>query len=73
MEIFYLNNQIIGNNQSCQEGYKCCGIIDTLGRKLCMKSNEKCPITITDINSIETNDTENSQILSLFKLTESRH
>ena len=67
---FLLKKQIIEKNEKCQEGYKCCGIIDTLNRKLCMKLNEKCPITINDINSPDKNNTENSQILSIFKITE---
>ena len=28
-----LNKQVINNNETCPEGYKCCGIIDTLNRK----------------------------------------
>ena len=70
---FLLNKQIIGNNERCKEGYKCCGIVDTLNRKLCMKIDERCPITINDINPIKenkNNNTENNQILSIFKLTE---
>ena len=73
---FLLNKQIIENNKKCPEGYKCCGIVDTLNRKLCMKINERCPITIKDINSsdnnITENNTENSQILFIFKITEKR-
>ena len=73
---FLLNKQIIENNKKCPEGYKCCGIVDTLNRKLCMKLNEQCPITINDINSLDKNitenNTENSQILSIFKITETR-
>ena len=69
---FLINKQIIENNEKCQKGYKCCGIIDTLNRKLCMKLNEKCPITINDINSLDKNNTENSKILSIFKITETK-
>ena len=73
---FLLNKQIIENNKKCPEGYKCCGIVDSLNRKLCMKINEQCPITINDINSLNKNITENnnenSQILSIFKITETR-
>ena len=73
---FLLNKQIIENNKKCPEGYKCCGIVDTLNRKLCMKINEQCPITIKDINSLDKNitenNTENSQILFIFKITEKR-
>ena len=67
---FLLNKQIIENNKKCPEGYKCCGIVDTLNRKLCLKLNEQCPITINDVNSLDKNNTENSQILSIFKITE---
>ena len=73
---FLLNKQIIENNDNCPEGYKCCGIVDKLNRKLCMKLNEHCPITINDINSLDKNITENnienSQILSIFKITETK-
>ena len=73
---FLLKKQIIENNEKCPEGYKCCGIVDTLNRRLCMKLNEQCPITINDINSSGKNETENendnSQILSVFKITESK-
>jgi len=73
---FLLNKQIIENNDNCPEGYKCCGIVDTLNRKLCMKLNEQCPITINDINSLDKNITENNneniQILSIFKITETK-
>jgi len=67
---FLLNKQIIENNKKCPEVYKCCGIVDTLNRKLCMKLNEQCPIMINYINSLDKNNTENSQILSIFKITE---
>jgi len=70
---FLLNKQIIEYNKKCPEGYKCCGIVDTLNRKLCMKLNEQCPITINDINSLDkNNNNENSQILSIFKITETK-
>ena len=69
---FLINKQIIKNNEKCQDGYKCCGIIDTLNRKLCMKLNENCPITIKDINSLNNNNIENSKIISIFKITETK-
>ena len=64
-----LNKQVINNNETCPEGYKCCGIIDTLNRKLCKKINEECPITINDVNSLK-NNSENSKILSRIKISE---
>ena len=70
---FLFNKQIIENNKECPEGYKCCGIVDTLNRKLCLKINEQCPITINSLNkNITENNTENSQILSIFKITETK-
>ena len=69
---YLLNKQIIEKNETCLQGYKCCGVIDTLNRKLCLKLNEQCPITINDINSLNSNDTENRQILAIIKLTETK-
>ena len=67
-----LNNQIIENNEKCKEGFKCCGIVDTLNRRLCMRKDEQCPLTIDDINYGKSNDDGNSQIISVFKITETK-
>ena len=46
------SNQVISNKKECTNTYnKYCGIIDTLGRKLCIKEEEDCPITINDIKN----------------------
>lgn len=44
-------NKIIEKNKDCPENSKYCGIIDTLGNKLCVDNNEDCPLKIKDINS----------------------
>lgn len=44
-------NKIIEKNKDCLENQKYCGIIDTLGNKLCVDNNEDCPLKIKDINS----------------------
>ena len=62
---FLKNDNLISKDKECPENYKFCGIIDTLGRKLCVENNNNCPITKTDI---ENNDDNSTQILSLFRL-----
>ena len=59
------NNDIISKDKECPEKYKSCGIIDTLGRKLCVKNENNCPLSKADI---ENNNDNSSQILSLFRL-----
>jgi hypothetical protein len=38
------NNQIIKKNETCKDGYKNCGIIDTLEQQLCMPQDDECPL-----------------------------
>lgn len=38
------SNLIISNDKECPADYQYCGIIDTLGRKLCIQIGEACPI-----------------------------
>jgi hypothetical protein len=38
------NDQIIKKNETCKDGYKNCGIIDTLEQKLCMPQDDECPL-----------------------------
>lgn len=87
------SNQIVDKYKSCPKNFnRCCGIIDTLNRKLCVKDEDHCPINkemiskqlsfndyekdlfIFEKDSNEYNDNnddnENSQILSLFKLSQ---
>ena len=59
------NDNLISKDKECPENYNFCGIIDTLGRKLCVENNNNCPITKADI---ENNDDNSTQILSLFRL-----
>ena len=58
-------NEIISEDKECPSNYKSCGIIDTLKRKLCVKDNGNCPLTISNI---ENNNGNSSQILFLFRL-----
>ena len=37
-------NQTISKENNCPINYTLCGILDTLGRKLCVKNGEYCPI-----------------------------
>ena len=43
-EEFLNNNQIIKKNEKCGDGYKNCGIIDTLEQELCMPQDSVCPL-----------------------------
>ena len=38
------NGQIIKQNENCKQGYKNCGIIDTLKQKLCVSLEDECPL-----------------------------
>ena len=58
-------NEIISEDKECPSNYKSCGIIDTLKRKLCVKDNDHCPLTISNIGN---NNDKSSQILFLFRL-----
>ena len=62
---FLRNNEIIPGNEKCPSSYKSCGIIDTLGRQLCVKNTNYCPIKKSDIEYDKNNS---SQILYFFKI-----
>jgi len=67
------SKQILPKGNKCPYNFKLCGIIDTLENILCVPENEKCPITINDIepnSNNEGNSTINKKILSTFKLNE---
>ena len=40
------SNQVISKEENCSINFTSCGIIDTFGRKLCIKKEESCPINI---------------------------
>ena len=40
------SNQVISKEENCSINFTSCGIIDTFGRKLCIKKGESCPINI---------------------------
>ena len=74
------SKQILPKGSNCPINFILCGIIDTLGNILCIPDNEKCPITIADIqnsnliyknnNSYNRESTNNSQIISIIKSTD---
>ena len=79
------SNRIIAPNNECQSGFKSCGIIDTLGNKFCVKNEDICPINKYDIeiytqnnlgnlgndtNLFDSINRNNTQILSIFQLSE---
>ena len=43
-------NQVISKEKNCPLNYTFCGVLDTLGRKLCVKNEESCPL---DINNFQ--------------------
>jgi hypothetical protein len=79
-------NQVISKEEKCPNDYKSCGILDSFGRKLCMKENESCPInanTINDIfnskflhgennysNSYLYNNNSDAQLISIIRLSQ---
>ena len=59
----YLKFSTVGN---CQKGYKQCGILDTLNRKMCIKEEDKCPINKVIINNNPTSpDDFNYRVIDL--------
>ncbi len=54
---YYLDNSVPFNSK-CKEGYKQCGILDTLNQILCLKENESCPINDFYIDSNEKSNPE---------------
>ena len=72
------SGKIVAKNENCPE--ITCGIVDTLGRKLCVKNGEECPLKKVDMDKNYTNYTNSSflnegendegRILSLIKLSD---
>ena len=56
-ELLY-NNQIIKKDEKCKDGYKNCGIIDTLEQQLCMPQDDECPLY--DVGISEDNKYKNN-------------
>ena len=50
------NNNIIKKDLKCKEGFKNCGIIDTLDQQLCLPENINCPLN--DIKMIYADNTQ---------------
>ena len=44
-------NQTISKENNCPINYTLCGILDTLGRKLCVKNGEYCPINTNNVQN----------------------
>jgi hypothetical protein len=49
------SGKIVAKNENCPE--ITCGIVDTLGRKLCVKNGEECPLKRIDMDKNYTNYT----------------
>ena len=49
----YINDYSVGKDESCQENYKKCGILNSGGRILCLPNNEECPLNDFAISSIQ--------------------
>ena len=50
------NDSIIKNNEDCNDKFKNCGVIDTLGQKLCLPEEIDCPLN--DLLLVNTSDDE---------------
>lgn len=50
----------VNANETCPEGQKQCGLLDTLNHKLCVKNEESCPINYMIVNENETFTIENT-------------
>ena len=46
---FYFNRTDATKNEECKEGFKECGILDTLGNKLCVQEYQYCPVNYIEI------------------------
>ena len=44
-------NQTISKENNCPINYTSCGILDTLGRKLCVENSEYCPLNTDNIQN----------------------
>lgn len=78
------SKQIVSKDKNCPNNYKSCGEIDTLGRKFCVKEEEKCPITQFSLENFELEDIDyffdifgdvlnkENIILSVFQLNQRR-
>ena len=51
----FLENAV-SSDKECANGYKQCGILDSLGNKLCLEEEEECPLNFLLINNEETTD-----------------
>jgi hypothetical protein len=45
-------NQVISKGKDCPTNYKLCGTLDTLGRQLCVRNDEICPVSTETINNM---------------------
>ena len=45
-------NQVISKGKGCPINYKLCGTLDTLGRQLCVRNDEICPVNTETINNM---------------------
>ena len=52
----YKNFLKLTNKEGCIENYKPCGILDTIGHKLCIDETLDCPINSMKVDSIQRTD-----------------
>ena len=64
----FLENSV-SKNETCKNGYKLCGYLDSLEQKLCILEKEDCPINDIIINS----STESLTNYSTIQLTENKY
>ena len=47
----YLTKNSVAYNEECNEGYKKCGLLDTMNNILCLENDEECPINLLTITN----------------------
>lgn len=52
----FKTDHIVDKNYDCPNNYKYCGIIDTLGRKLCVNNYDPCPINKITIDNFDSGE-----------------
>ena len=55
----------VSKNEECPENYHQCGILDTVGNKMCLRNEEECPINYIDWENFKTEKTNVTEPIML--------
>ena len=55
----------VSKNEDCPENYHQCGILDTVGNKMCLRNEEECPINYIDWENFKTEKTNVTEPIML--------